>query len=121
MNPLIVGRDSLVVEAAGSPALGGVGPFLVGVVVVAVLIGVIPWAIRRRRTQPRRPLPSEQPRRPAGGAHIEEIRDPDGETFPDDGSRLNPHQLKSHSTHPGEGRRNDDRGGGSFGSGGLGG
>ncbi|MEV1050287.1 DUF6479 family protein [Streptomyces sp. NPDC049887] len=121
MNPLIVGTDSLVVEAAGNPAVGGIGPFVAGVVIVAVLIGVIPWAIRRRRTQPRRPLPSEQPRRPAGRTHIEESRNSDGETFPDDGSRLNPHQLRSRSAHPGEGPRNDDRGGGSFGSGGLGG
>ncbi|MEI5010995.1 DUF6479 family protein [Streptomyces sp. PmtA] len=123
MNPLIVSQDAPVTEAASNPVLGGIGPFIAGIVIVAVLIGVIPWAIRRRRTQPRRPRPSEQPVRPAGRTHIEENREPDGETFPDDGSRLTPHQLGSHSSQPGpEGRRrSDDQGGGSFGSGGLGG
>ncbi|MEV0966921.1 MULTISPECIES: DUF6479 family protein [unclassified Streptomyces] len=100
MNPLFAGQDSLVTQAANDPALGGVGPFLAGIVIVAVLIGVIPWAIRRRRTQPRPPLPSEQPVRPAGRTHIEETREPEGESFPGDGSRLSPHQLKSHGSHP---------------------
>lgn len=66
MNPLIVSQDAPVTEAASNPVLGGIGPFIAGIVIVAVLIGVIPWAIRRRRTQPRRPRPSEQPVRPAG-------------------------------------------------------
>ncbi|MEV4920556.1 DUF6479 family protein [Streptomyces tirandamycinicus] len=123
MNPLFAGQDSLVTQSASDPALGGIGPFIAGIVIVAVLIGAIPWAIRRRRNQPRRPLPSEQPVRPAGRTHIEETREPDGESFPDDGSRLSPHQLKSHGSQPGPGqhRGSDGRGGGSLGGDGLGG
>ncbi|MFI1469303.1 DUF6479 family protein [Streptomyces wuyuanensis] len=122
MNPLIVSQDFLVTEAASNPALVGIGPFIAGIVIVAVLVGVIPWAIRRRRTQPRRPLPSEQPERPARRTHIEQNREPGGDTFPDDGSRLTPHQLDSHSSRPGseERGRGDEQGGGSIGSAGLG-
>ncbi|MHC5705408.1 hypothetical protein HHX38_23210 [Streptomyces sp. PKU-MA01144] len=118
MNPLLFfSQDSLATEAASNPVLGGIGPFLVGIVIAAVLVGVVPWAIRRHRTQPRRPRPSEQPVRPAGRTHIAEHREPDGESFPDDGSRLSPHQLKSHSSHPGPGRRRprEEQGGGSSG------
>ncbi|MEU6708841.1 DUF6479 family protein [Streptomyces wuyuanensis] len=123
MNPLIAGQDLIVTEAASSPALGGIGPFIAGIVIVAVLVGVIPWAIRRRRTQPRRPLPSEQPTRPAGRTHIEQNREPAGDTFPDDGSRLTPHQLEPRSSRPGPGerRRGEEQGDGPIGSGGLGG
>ncbi|MFD7610714.1 DUF6479 family protein [Streptomyces sp. NPDC059828] len=114
--PLIVSQVPLIAEAASNPALGGIGPLITGIVIVAVLIGVIPWAIHRRRTQPRPPRPSEQPRRPDRRARIKENREPDTEAFPDDGSRLTPHQLKSHSTHPGsvDHPESEDREGGSL-------
>ncbi|MEU2157676.1 DUF6479 family protein [Streptomyces sp. NPDC019396] len=113
---MIVSQDPLISEAASTPALGGIGPLIAGIVIVAVLIGVIPWAIHRRRTQPPPPKPSEQPKRPERRAHIEENREPDTQAFPDDGSRLTPHQLKSHSTHPriGDHRESEDRDGGSL-------
>ncbi|MEU3298995.1 DUF6479 family protein [Streptomyces sp. NPDC006678] len=123
MDILIAGHATLVNGAAiatSNPVLGGVGPFIAGLVIVAVLIGVIPWAIRRRRSQPRPPRPEEQPTAPPHPTHIEQRREADDEAFPDDGSRLTPHQLKPHSTRPASGRqRAHEDEGGAFGSGGL--
>ncbi|MEW2087312.1 DUF6479 family protein [Streptomyces sp. NPDC005283] len=93
--------------AASNPILGGIGPLIAGIVLVAVLIGVIPWAIRRRKAQPPRPRPEDQPTPPPHRAHIEHNREPDGAVFPDDGSRLTPHELKPHSSRPGSGQRRE--------------
>ncbi|MEU9606031.1 DUF6479 family protein [Streptomyces sp. NPDC048057] len=50
-----------------STALDGVaavGPLLAGVVVVALLIGMVQLGIRKRRRRSRPPRPDEQPQRP---------------------------------------------------------
>ncbi|MFE0678732.1 DUF6479 family protein [Streptomyces sp. NPDC058867] len=42
----------------------GVIPLLVGIVVVALLIGMVQLGIRKRRRRPPPPRPEEQPHRP---------------------------------------------------------
>ncbi|MGW5680328.1 DUF6479 family protein [Streptomyces sp. NPDC003860] len=44
--------------------VAAVGPLLAGVVVVAVLIGMVQLGIRKRRRSSRPPRPEEQPQRP---------------------------------------------------------
>lgn len=119
---MLTSSQPLLLHAASNPVLGGVGPLIAGIVIVAVLVGVIPWAIRRRRAEPPKPRPDEQPTPPARRTHIEHNREPDGASFPDDGSRLTPHELKPHSSRPGsEQRREHEEDSGAFGSGSLGG
>ncbi|MFD5426677.1 DUF6479 family protein [Streptomyces sp. NPDC127084] len=101
---MLTSIEPLVQHAAGNPVLGGVGPLVAGIVIVAVLIGVIPWAVRRRKTQPPPPRPEEQPVAPAHPTHLEQTREPGGAPFPEDGSRLTPHELKPHSSRPGSER-----------------
>ncbi|WP_328404989.1 DUF6479 family protein [Streptomyces sp. NBC_00390] len=114
--------QALLSRAASNPVLGGIGLLIARIVTVAVLIGVIPCANRRRRTQPPRPRPEEQPTAPGHRTHIEHNREPVGASFPDAGSRLTRHELKPHSSRPGsEERRTHDQDSGAFGSGSLGG
>ncbi|MFD0343985.1 DUF6479 family protein [Streptomyces sp. NPDC127117] len=69
---------------------------IVGVVLVAVLIGAV-WLGKRRRAQELPPpRPDEQPPRPDHRAHIEE-RDVHGDDhFPPDGRGLSPYELGDH-------------------------
>ncbi|MGW5640123.1 DUF6479 family protein [Streptomyces sp. NPDC003832] len=59
---------SLMTAASG---VTGVIPLLIGIVLVALLIGMVQLGIRKRRRRPPPPRPEEQPRRPddrsAGG------------------------------------------------------
>ncbi|MFJ1891607.1 MULTISPECIES: DUF6479 family protein [unclassified Streptomyces] len=69
---------------------------IVGVVLVAVLIGAV-WLGRRRRAEELPPpRPDEQPPRPDHRSHIEE-RDVHGDDhFPPNGRGLSPYELGDH-------------------------
>ncbi|GAA2427287.1 hypothetical protein GCM10010433_29180 [Streptomyces pulveraceus] len=69
---------------------------IVGVVLVAVLIGAV-WLGRRRRAEELPPpRPDEQPPRPDHRSHVEE-RDVHGDDhFPPDGRGLSPYELGDH-------------------------
>ncbi|WP_405983333.1 DUF6479 family protein [Streptomyces sp. NBC_00872] len=64
-----------------------------------------PWAIRCRKTQPPPPRPEGQPVQPAHRTHIDHNRESEGDSFPDDGSRLTAHELAARSSRPGSARR----------------
>ncbi|MGW6739186.1 DUF6479 family protein [Streptomyces sp. NPDC055025] len=104
MNVLISSQP-LFPLSASSPVLGGIAPLIIGIAIVAVLVGMIPWAIRRRGTQPPPPRPEEQPVQPAHRTHIDHNRESEGDSFPGDGSRLTPHELAARSSRPGSARR----------------
>ncbi|MFF8693774.1 DUF6479 family protein [Streptomyces sp. NPDC015144] len=73
---------------------------IVGVVLVAMLIGAV-WLGRRRRAQePPPPRPEEQPPRPDHRSHVEE-RDVHGDDhFPPDRRGLSPYELGDHGNAP---------------------
>lgn len=73
---------------------------IVGVVLVAVLIGAF-WLGQRRRDQELPPpTPDEQPPRPDHRSHIEE-RDVHGDDhFPPDRRGLSPYELGDHGNEP---------------------
>ncbi|MFE6664713.1 DUF6479 family protein [Streptomyces sp. NPDC057697] len=81
---------------------------IVGVVLVAVLIGAV-WLGRRRRAEELPPpTPDEQPLRPEQRSHIEE-RDVHGDDhFPPDGRGLSPYELGDHGNETIR-RENDER------------
>lgn len=76
--------------AAGRDLAVGLAPFVVGVIVVALLIALV-W--RGQRGRARLPRPEEQPRLPESGpvGEIIEQREPDG--VPRDGTRWTPRRL----------------------------
>ncbi|MER6980880.1 DUF6479 family protein [Streptomyces carpinensis] len=108
-------------------ATNGLWSFVVGLVLVAVLIGAFWLGARIRRREPAPPRPEEQPRLPDSGpvGEVLENREPDEVPRSDD--RLTPHRLKAHGnlgsrTSPTQARpRWDEGGSGAFGSGGPGG
>jgi hypothetical protein len=129
MNALAEMQHHALLETAARDLLVGIGPFVAGILIVALLIGAVRLGIRRRATEPPPPSPDEQPQAPPERAHIEEIREADDEAFPADGRRLMPYELKqygSHAVEPDqaglrkESRAKDDNSGGAFGSGGPG-
>ncbi|WP_406099555.1 DUF6479 family protein [Streptomyces sp. NBC_01013] len=71
---------------------------VVGVVLVAVLIGAV-WLGRRRRAEELPPpLPEEQPVAPDHRTHVEQ-RDVHGDDgFPADGRGLSPYELGDHGS-----------------------
>ena len=71
---------------------------VVGIVLVAVLIGAV-WLGRKRRAQELPPpRPEEQPPRPDHRTHVEE-RDVHGDdSFPPDGRGLSPYELGDHGS-----------------------
>ncbi|GAA0594757.1 DUF6479 family protein [Streptomyces crystallinus] len=77
--------------AAGRDLAVGVAPFVVGVIIVALLIALV-WRGQQRR-RARVPRPEEQPRLPDSGpvGEIVERREPDD--VPRDTDRLTPHRL----------------------------
>ncbi|MGV9562863.1 DUF6479 family protein [Streptomyces sp. NPDC003480] len=95
----------------------GLGPFLAGLVVVALLLGAFWLGARVRRREPAPPRPEEQPGLPEGGAVgvVMENREPD--EVPRGRHRLTPHELKAHGnlgsrTSASTGRPRWNRGGG---------
>lgn len=72
--------------------VAGAVPFLVGVVLVAVLVGAVWWG-RRVQARQRPPRPEEQPRLPASGPVREVSEHPEPAEVPRGDERLTPHQL----------------------------
>ncbi|MGW0821609.1 DUF6479 family protein [Streptomyces sp. NPDC002845] len=104
----------------------GIGPFVAGIFIVAMLIGAV-WLGRRvRRSEPPPPRPEEQPHLPDGGAVHEELVGREPDELVKSRYRFTPHQLKSFGNMgsrpvPSKPRRRWSRGSsGSFGGGGLG-
>ncbi|MER5766284.1 DUF6479 family protein [Streptomyces sp. NPDC001985] len=91
-------------------AEGGVawlGPFLVGVVVVGLLIGMVVW---RGRGRGRAPRPGEQPA-PAARRAADRGTPREADDFGAEGERLSPHEMKgygSRGARPGQDDRPDD-------------
>jgi len=108
--------------AASGSAVGGIVPFLIGVIVVGGLIFAVWWGRRARSEQPPPPRPEEQPRLPESGpvGEVRERREPDAMPR---GDRTTPHGLGGGTSHraPDQGAPTRDRNsGGGFGSGGPG-
>ncbi|MFB8774288.1 DUF6479 family protein [Streptomyces broussonetiae] len=84
-------------ESSGALALG---PLLIGVVVVAMLIGAFLYGIRVRRSEPPPPRPEEQPHLPDGGAvrEVQEMREPSD--MPDGGGVTLPHDMPASGNNP---------------------
>ncbi|GAA3044179.1 DUF6479 family protein [Streptomyces glomeratus] len=107
--------------------LVGIGPFVAGLAVVALLIGAFRMGARVRRREPAPPRPEEQPRLPEGGPvrRVRENREPD--EVPRSRRRLTPQELKAHgnlgsrTSASAERPRWDGGSSGAFGSGGPGG
>ncbi|WP_455354907.1 DUF6479 family protein [Streptomyces sp. SYSU K217416] len=103
-----------VVLAVTRDHLVGIGPFVVGLAVVALLIGAVVWGRKRRAQEPPVPRPEEQPHRPDHRAHIDEYGNHSTADFPTGGDRLMPYQLKGHGNdvaHPGDEEPRGDAGG----------
>ncbi|MEU8770821.1 DUF6479 family protein [Streptomyces griseus] len=88
----------------------GTVPFIVGIFVVALLIGTVAWRTRKGRSRP--PHPDEQRHRPAAPSRAPgEPRTADD--FGGQGERLSPHQMKGYGNLSGPTRSEvDDRSGG---------
>ncbi|WP_228995248.1 DUF6479 family protein [Streptomyces sp. DH8] len=85
--------------ADGTGALGFALP-LVGLAVVALLIGGFILTKRKHDAEPPPPQPHEQPEKPEQRTHIEQ-RDPhSSDRFPADGHALSPYELKDHGNDP---------------------
>ncbi|WP_033319804.1 DUF6479 family protein [Streptomyces yerevanensis] len=82
--------------AVSSAVMGGVVPFLVGLVIVGALIWAV-WRGRRiRAREPAPPHPDEQPRMPDSGPvhEVRERREP--AEVPRGRHRITPHRLRGH-------------------------
>ncbi|MGW7363674.1 DUF6479 family protein [Streptomyces sp. NPDC054841] len=124
MNALLMVQSGPTADLAATP-LAAIGPLTFGVILI-VLLGGAMWWDGRRRARLRTPRPEDQPKTPDHREHIEEVREEDEGTFPDDGGRLLPYNLNTHSSHstgkgPEDRPKHGRRGGGAFGSGSLGG
>jgi hypothetical protein len=80
--------------AAGSVGTGVVA-FVIGLVVVLVLIGGFYLGFRRRAHSTAPTGPSDRPRTLDRRTHVEDTSE-SCDVFPDDGSRLLPHELGGH-------------------------
>ncbi|UUN27612.1 DUF6479 family protein [Streptomyces sp. FIT100] len=98
MNSLMIVQSSSVTDQAAASQLAGIGPFIIGIILIALLAGAM-WYEGRRRLQERAPRPEEQPKAPDHPTHIEEVREPDEDAFPTGGERLLPYNLKTYSSH----------------------
>lgn len=89
---------SLALDLADGRGATGAVMGIVGVALVAMLIGAV-WLGRRRRDQELPPpRPDEQPPRPDHRSHIEQ-RDVHGDdSFPPDGRGLSPYELGDHGS-----------------------
>lgn len=110
--------------AAERSVLGGIAPFLAGVVVVGVLVGALWLGARIRAREPRRPRPEEQPKLPVGGAIHEERVSREPDEIPQSELRLTPYEVHGNKgSRPSETKerpRWSHGSSGSFGSGGIG-
>ncbi|MFC7309584.1 DUF6479 family protein [Streptomyces monticola] len=124
MTAQSIGNDTAL-HVAANAFVGGIAPFLVGLIVAGALIWAVWLGLRVRRREPGPPRPEEQPRLPDGGpvGDVSEVREPD--EVPRDQGRLMPHELKG--DHAGSRRSGDQSprrwspgSSGAFGSGGPG-
>ena len=112
--------------ALSGAAVGGVVPFLVGIVIVGGLIWAVWWGRRTRSRQPAPPRPEEQPQLPDSGpvGEVRERREP--AEVPQGRHRLTPHRLRGHGSGSTRRAANqepptwDENSSGGFGSGGPG-
>ncbi|MEU9136433.1 DUF6479 family protein [Streptomyces sp. NPDC048404] len=120
MNP------TYVETAMSNAAVGTLGAFIGGLVVVAALVWAVRLGIKVRRRESDPPKPQEHPRMPAGGPTYEtsEVREPEEVSESVDGrERLTPHELHSSGSKRSEDQARPRWGSesrGSFGSGGPG-
>ncbi|MFI1105790.1 DUF6479 family protein [Streptomyces melanogenes] len=91
--------------AAGRDLAVGLAPFVVGVILVALLIALV-W--RGQRGRARAPRPEEQPRLPESGPVGEIIERRRPNSVPRDGTRWTPHRLPGFG-HLGTRRARDRR------------
>ncbi|MEU8504600.1 DUF6479 family protein [Streptomyces brevispora] len=88
--------NSLALTLADGRGAAGVVMAVVGVILVALLIGAV-WLGKRRRAQdPPPPRPEEQPVVPDHRAHVEERDVHADDSFPPDGRGLSPYELGEH-------------------------
>lgn len=81
--------------------LVGIGPFVLGLFIVAVLTGAVWYGIRLRRRESPPPRPEDQPKPPPGGPVGEVMEHPAEPGFDQDGRRLRPHELQPYGSTPG--------------------
>ncbi|MFD3380374.1 MULTISPECIES: DUF6479 family protein [unclassified Streptomyces] len=86
--------------ALSGAVVGGVVPFLVGVVLVGGLIWAVWWGRRIRSQEPGPPRPEDQPRLPDSGpvGEVRERREP--AEMPHGEHRLTSHRLPGHGNSP---------------------
>ncbi|WP_151477952.1 DUF6479 family protein [Streptomyces albicerus] len=109
--------------AVSNEVVAGTAPFVVGVVIAAMLVAAVWWGMRVRAQEPGPPRPEEQPHLPDGGAvhEIREAREP--EEMPHDGQVLTPYELHAVPTRRAKKQSRpvwNTNSSGGFGSGGLG-
>ncbi len=98
--------NSLAITLADGRSATGWVMAVVGVVLVAVLIGAV-WLGRRRRAEELPPpRPDEQPVVPDHRAHVEEHDVHGDDSFPADGRGLSPYELGDHGS--GTAHRDDE-------------
>lgn len=120
-NPGAMDYNATPLAASGS-AVGGIVPFLIGVIVVGGLIFAVWWGRRQRSQQSPPPRPEEQPRLPESGpvGEVRERREPDEVPR---GERMSPHDLGRGTSHVAPEQNTptrDHHSGGGSGSGGPG-
>ncbi|MDG9684148.1 DUF6479 family protein [Streptomyces sp. DH18] len=85
--------------AASGGALGAVMA-IVGLAVVALLIGGFILTKRKHDAEPPPPRPDEQPLKPEVRTHVEQHDPHSSDQFPADGHALSPYELKDHGNDP---------------------
>jgi Family of unknown function (DUF6479) len=112
--------------AAANPLLSGIAPFVIGLVVVAVLIAAVWLGIRVRSRESAPPRPEEQPRPPASGPVREVSGSREPHEVPRADTRITPHEFPGFGNAAGQPggqrrrRRWNSGSSGGFGSGGHG-
>ncbi|MFD4528297.1 DUF6479 family protein [Streptomyces sp. NPDC058470] len=112
--------------AASDAAIGTIGAFVGGLVVVGLLIWAVRLGVKVRRQQPQPPRSDEHPTLPESGPvrEVREVREPDEVPVASDESE----RLRPSNMHPSGSKRGRDQevpkwepgSSGSFGSGGSG-
>jgi hypothetical protein len=82
--------------AASGSAVGGIVPFLIGVIVVGGLIFAVYFGRRQRAKEPAPPRPEEQPTLPESGP-VGEVRERREPTEVPENDGLTPHDLSGSS------------------------